>query len=226
NRILALFSILLIASLVLGACQSAPTAPATEAPTGETPVTEEVTEEAPQTTRVGGWLDEIGMKVVGGDSAITQIAAGDIDIYTSNLSRPQDVQAADAACLERSFQYGIYYELTFNPAPSGEGSVEFLNGTLNPFNNATIRKAMNNLIDRDYINQEVYGGLGTPKFFSFVSAFPDYARHVDVIRGLEAQLSYDPDGAAATISAEMEAMGAELVNGVWNYNGSPVNIIF
>lgn len=226
NRILALFSILLIASLVLGACQSAPDATATEAPSEEAPVTEEATEAAPQTTRVGGWLDEIGMKVVGADSAITQIAAGDIDIYTSNLSRPQDVEAADAAGLERSFQYGIYYELTFNPAVAEAGGVEFLNGTLNPFTNATIRKAMNNLIDRDYINQEVYGGLGTPKFFSFVSAFPDYARHVDVIRGLEAQFAYDPEGANATISAEMEAMGAEMVDGKWSYNGSPVNIIF
>ncbi|MCL4257934.1 MAG: hypothetical protein KJZ53_05310, partial [Anaerolineales bacterium] len=170
NRILALFSILLIASLVLGACQPAAEATATEAPAEATAAPE--TEAPPATTRVGGWLDEIGMKIVGADSAITQIAAGDIDIYTSNLSRPQDVQAADAAGLERSFQYGIYYELTFNPATAEVGGVEFLNGTLNPFTNATIRKAMNNLIDRDYINQEVYGGLGTPKFFSFVSAFP------------------------------------------------------
>lgn len=219
NRILALFSILLIASLVLGACQSAPAAPATEAPSEEAPVTEEATEAAPQTTRVGGWLDEIGMKVVGADSAITQIAAGDIDIYTSNLARPQDVQAADAAGLERSFQYGTYYELTFNPA-------EFSNGAYNPFTNATIRKAINNLVDRDYINQEVYGGLGTPKFFSFVSAFPDYARHVDVIRGLEADLSYDPERAEATIAAELEAAGAELVDGKWNIDGAPITLVF
>lgn len=219
NRILALFSGLIILSLLLGAC-AAPAPAATEVATGDDVATEEATEEAaPQTTRRGGWLDEIGMKVVGGDSAITQIAAGDIDIYTSNLSRPQDVQAADAAGLERSFQYGIYYEITFNPA-------EFSTGVYNPFTNQAIRKAMNNLIDRDYINQEVYGGLGTPKFFSFVSAFPDYARHVDVIRGLEADLAYDPARAEAEISAALEADGAELVNGVWSHSGAPLNLIF
>lgn len=225
NRIMALLALLLVASLVLSACQ-APASTETDAPTEEdvdteTPTDEDTGEEAdaPRTTRVGGWLDEIGMKVVGADSAITQIAAGDIDIYTSNLSTPQDVEASDDAGLERSFQFGIYYELTFNPS-------EFSDGKFNPFVNATIRKAMNNLIDRDYLNQEVYGGLGVPKFFSFVSAFPDYARHVDIIRGLEAALSYDPDGAEAAITAEMEAMGAEMVDGQWTYEGDPVELIF
>jgi peptide/nickel transport system substrate-binding protein len=221
NRVLALLSLLLISSLLLGAC--GPTASATtEAPVEATEVMEEVTEEPteePRTTRVGGWLDEIGMKVVGADSAITQIAAGDIDIYTSNLSTPQDVQAADAEGLERSFQYGIYYELTINPS-------EFSTGAFNPFTNTAIRKALNNLIDRDYINQEVYGGLGTPKFFSFVSAFPDYSRHVDVIRGLEAGFAYDPEGAEATIAAEMEAMGAVKDGDLWTMDGEPVTIIF
>ncbi len=221
NRILALLALLLVASLVLSACQPAASTE-TDAPTEEEADTETPTEEeaeAPRTTRVGGWLDEIGMKVVGADSAITQIAAGDIDIYTSNLSTPQDVEASDDAGLERSFQFGIYYELTFNPS-------EFSDGTFNPFVNANIRKAMNNLVDRDYLNQEVYGGLAVPKFFSFVSAFPDYARHVDVIRGLEADLSYDPDRATATITSEMEAMGAEMVDGQWTFDGDPVNITF
>src|SRR3990172_10638448 len=121
NRLLALLSGLMILSVVLSAC--APAAATTEAvePTtaGDEPTeaVELTAESTPRTTRVGGWLDEIGMKVVGADSAITQIAAGDIDIFTSNLSTPQDVQAADANNLERSFQYGLYYEMTINPSP-------------------------------------------------------------------------------------------------------------
>ena len=223
NRLLALLSGLMILSVVLSAC--APAAATTEAvePTtaGEEPTeaVEPTVEPTPRTTRVGGWLDEIGMKVVGADSAITQIAAGDIDIYTSNLSTPQDVQASDAANLERSFQYGLYYELTINPSP-------FTSGEFNPMTDVRIRKALNNLVDRDYINQEVYGGLAVPKYVSFVSAFADYARHVDVIRGLQSQMSYDPDKAIADIAAAMEENGAELVDGKWQIDGEPVTLIF
>jgi len=223
NRLLALLSGLMILSVVLSAC--APAAATTEAvePTtaGEEPTeaVEPTAEPTPRTTRVGGWLDEIGMKLVGADSAITQIAAGDIDIYTSNLSTPTDVQAADANNLERSFQYGLYYELTLNPSP-------FTSGEFNPMSDVRIRKALNNLVDRDYINQEVYGGLAVPKYVSFVSAFADYARHVDVIRGLQSQMSYDPDKAIADIAAAMEENGAELVDGKWQIDGEPVTLIF
>src|SRR3989337_1281981 len=213
NRLLALLS----------AC--APAAATTEAvePTtaGEEPTeaVEPTAEPTPPTTRFGGWLDEIGMKLVGADSAITQIAAGDIDIFTSNLSTPQDVQAADANNLERSFQYGLYYELTLNPSP-------FTSGEFNPMSDVRIRKALNNLVDRDYINQEVYGGLAVPKYVSFVSAFADYARHVDVIRGLQSQMSYDPDKAIADIAAAMEENATELADGKWQINGQPVPLIF
>jgi peptide/nickel transport system substrate-binding protein len=223
NRIMAVLGLLLIASMVLTACQPAPTE--TQAPTTEentqTPTEEQATPEEtmPQTTRHGGWLDEIGMKVVGADSAITQIAAGDIDIYTSNLSTPQDVEASDAAGLDRSFQFGIYYELTFNPSP-------FSDGRLNPFTSETVRKAINYLVDRDYINQEVYGGLGVPKYVSFVSAFPDYARNVATVRAVQSQLAFDPDKAAADIATGMTEMGAEMVDGKWMYNGDPVEITF
>lgn len=221
NRLLALLSGLIILSVVLGACTPASTA--TVAPTdvpGEEPTVEPTEEPTPRTTRVGGWLDEIGMKIVGADSAITQIAAGDIDIYTSNLSTPTDVQASDAANLERSFQYGLYYELTLNPS-------EFTSGVFNPMTDARIRKALNNLVDRDFINQEVYGGLAVPKYVSFVSAFADYARHVDVIRGLQSQMSYDPDKAIADIAVAMEEHGAVMgADGKWAIDGAPVTLIF
>jgi len=203
NRLFALLAGLMVLSLVLSAC--GPAATATEAVETEegAPTEEPTAEPTPRTTRVGGWLDEIGMKVVGADSAITQIAAADIDLYASNLSTPQDVQASDAASLERSFQYGLYYELTLNPS-------EFTSGVFNPMTDVRIRKALNNLVDRDFINQEVYGGLAVPKYVSFVSAFADYARHVDVIRGLQSQMTYDPDKAIADIAAAMEDNGATM----------------
>jgi len=238
---------LLIVALALAACQQAPAEPETvtvvetvvvvEEKEGETiTVVETVEVEAEMPTYSvsdfyaseqpwngkGAWVDEVSMSIVSAEAAITQIEAGAVDLYASNLSTPQDVEAADAAGLERSMQFGIYYELTFNPV-----GPEFpATGKLNPFSSAEVRKAMNWLVDRDYMDQEIYGGLAVPKWFSLVSGFPDYARHADIIRGLEATYSYNYDKAVEVIDAEMTAMGATKAGDKWTYNGEPVELIF
>ncbi len=203
-------------------------APPTEEPSDETggEATEvvETPEETPEivTTRVGGWLDEIAMSVVGADSAVTQISAGAIDIYAGNLATPQDLAAINEAGLERSDQFGLFYEIRFNVVgPTFEGT-----GKLNPFFSAKIREAMNWLIDRDYINQEIYGGASIPKFLPITAGFPTYARYIEHIRPLEAKYAYNFEKAQQVISAEMEAMGAEMVDGKWQFNGEDVVLIF
>jgi peptide/nickel transport system substrate-binding protein len=230
-------SLLVALSMVLAAC-GAPAATATqppvEEPTAEVeePVvteapTEEPTEEptptAEPTTRRGGWLDEIVVSLVGADSAITQLEAGAIDVYGSGLAS-SDLPAIEAAGLNKSVEIGgSFYELTYNPAgdPTFAGT-----GGLNPFSSARVREAMNWLIDRDFINQEVYAGGGLPKFFSIVTNYPDYANLADVARGLEAKYAYNPEMADQVITEEMEAMGAEKVDGQWQFNGEPVTLIF
>ena len=82
------------------------------------------------------------------------------------------------------------------------------------------------LIDRNYIVQEIFGGLAVPKLTTLNSAFPDYARYVDVARELENQYAYNPEKAKEVIDAEMTTLGATLgSDGKWQFNGSPVVII-
>jgi len=195
---------------------------------GETVVETVIVEVAPEPTpvppteRKGGWLDEVTMSIVSSASAVTQIVAGASDLYASNLSTPQDLAAIEEAGLERSDQFGLYYEITMNPVgPTFEAT-----GKLNPFSSRAIREAMNWLIDRDYINQEIYGGSAVPKFTSIVAGFPDYARNVETIRALEAKYAYDKEKAQEVITAEMEALGATLTDGVWTYEGEPVELTF
>lgn len=231
NRIMTVFGLLIVLSMVLAACAPAETAtaePETQAPT-EAPAVEQPTEEAaptaeptpPPTTRKGGWLDEVVVSVVTADAAVTQIQAGAIDIYASGLSSA-DLPEIESAGLQYSKQNGLYYELTFNPSgsPTFEGT-----GKLNPFSSAKVREAMNWLIDREYINQEVYAGGALAKFFTFTTQFPDYADLADVVRQFESKYAYNPEKANEAITAEMEAMGATLVDGKWNFNGEPVVII-
>jgi peptide/nickel transport system substrate-binding protein len=156
------------------------------------------------------------MTIVSSDTAVTQIEAGAVDLYASNLSTPAEFQAIIDAGLERSYQFGLFYEITYNPV----GPIFGGTGGFNPFASTKIRQAMDWFIDRDYINQEVYGGVSVPKFVSIVSGFPDYARYVDLIRPLEAKYAYDYDKAVGIITAEMEAMGAvKDADGKWMHGG-------
>ena len=237
NRIMTLLGLLMVVSMVLAACGPAETAttepqapteaPAVAQPTEAPPPTPEPTA-VPRTTRKGGWLDSVTMVAISPDAVVTQLQAGEVDVYASALGRAEDFKSAQDAGLQYKQVYGGYYELTFNPYGGGDNGATFdaSTGALNPFAIPAIREAMNMLVDRDYIVQEIYGGLAAPKFFPINSAFPDYALLADVARRLEAQYAYNPDKAKETIDAEMTALGAELVDGKWNFNGEPVTLVF
>jgi peptide/nickel transport system substrate-binding protein len=217
NRIMTVFGLLVVLSMVLAACGPAKTATTepqkpTQAPQvkpTEVPPTPEPTP-VPRTTRHGGWLDTVTMVAISPDAVVTQLQAGTIDVYASALGRAEDFKSAQAAGLQYNQVYGGSYELTFNPYGGGDNGATFdqSTGKLNPFAVPAIREAMNMLVDRNYIVQEVYGGLASPKFFPINSAFPDYALLADVARKLEAQYAYNPDKANEIITAEMEKLGA------------------
>ncbi len=220
-------SLLVTVSLLLAAC--APQVAPTEAPQPQTqepamteaPMTEEPTAEptAEPTTRHGGWLDEIDLSVVAGDSAISQLQAGAIDLYSYGLA--SDIYPAlKEAGLNYSQSYGGSYSILFNPAVFTDTA------QLNPFSNRKIREALNWLIDRNYINQEIYAGGSLAKFFAVTTQLVEYTDLVDTARALESKYAYNPDKANEVIAAEMESMGAELLDGKWSFNGKPIMLIF
>ncbi len=197
------------------------TQPAEVAETSEstqTPVPEPT--EAPVITQFGGWLDEITVSVVSFDSAITQLESGTIDVYTGAL-QPSEYDAIKSAGLQFATSYGLFYDLTFNPV----GPV-FQNGSFNPFSSPRIREAMNWLIDRNYINQEVFFGKGLPRYFAISPGLPEYNGVLDKAKELEDYYSYDMSKANEAITAEMKSMGAVMSGGKWTYNGTPVTLIF
>ena len=226
KRLMLVISLVILTSMILTACGGTTTPtkpPVTKPPATEPPATDVPTAvpTEPPTTRHGGWLDEITVSVVTAESAVTQLQAGAIDLYGVGLAS-SDLPAIEAAGLKKSVEIGgTFYELTYNPyGPVFEGT-----GKLNPFSSAKVREAMNWLIDRDFLNQEVYAGGGLPKFFSIVTNYPDYADLADVVRPIEAKYAYNPEMANEVITAEMETLGAKLVDGKWTYEGEPVTII-
>src|SRR5512143_2148758 len=147
-------SVLILASMLLSACAPAATPtqaptqppatqpPATQPPATQAPTAVPPTPKQPPTTRHGGWLDEIDYSVVDAGSALTQIGAGAIDLFSYGLA-PDKVTDIKAANLCYSQSYGTSYSLIFNPAVFTDKTV------LNPFSNPKIREAAHYLVDRN-----------------------------------------------------------------------------
>jgi len=217
KRLMFALGLLLTMSMVLSACGGTPTSapqvptqPA--APAGPTAV--------PPTTRHGGWLDEIDYSVVSADSAISQVQAGAIDLFSFNLASTQ-LDALKKSGVSYSQSYGGYYDIMLNPAVFKDKNV------LNPFSDKKIREAMNWAIDRSYVNQEIYGGGSLPKFFAITTNLVDYTGVVDTARALETKYAYNLDKAKQVISAEMTTLGAtQGADGKFQYKGKPVTLTF
>ncbi len=179
--------------------------------------------EPSHTDRQGGWLDSMVFTVEdSASSAISQLQSDDLDLYAQYISNPALFQRVlEDPDLAYTESYGSYHELTFNPS-----GPEFIDGRLNPFSNPALREAMNRLVDRDHIVQEIYGGMASPMFTTILPIDADHERFRTTIEAIETAYAYDLAQAQQDISAEMLAMGATLVGGVWHYDGQPVTLIF
>ena len=147
-------------------------------------VVEEVivdTESEEEANRTGGWLDTIiFVQEPNQDSAIARLAAGDIDMFADDVGGQAAVQAiSDAGNITAVTQYGLYDEIFFNNGVCADENV------LNPFNNRAIREAMNWAIDRDFVADELYGGLAVPKYTTISEAGADRGRYAAAIRAIE-----------------------------------------
>ena len=155
--------------------------------------------------------------------ATQELEAGTIQVYASGLTDPQLVQKIkSSSSLSYETSYGSCDELTFNPV----GPTFPKTGKLNPFSVPAIREAMNWLVDRTYISEEIYGGLAVPRFFALSTAFPDYARVAPAARTLETQYAPNQAKAKAVISTEMNKLGAVFNNAKWYYQDKPVELNF
>ena len=173
--------------------------------------------------RLGAWVDEVVFREEADRAkAINMFEAGEIQVYGLGITDPELYRRIQASrVLQYEISYGSSSELTFNPV----GPTFPKTGDLNPFSFPAIREAVNWLIDRDYIAEEIYGGLAVPRFLPLTTAFPDYAHLADVARRLELHYAYDPEKAKAVIAKEMAKLGAKRVNQTWHYGGKPVRLI-
>jgi peptide/nickel transport system substrate-binding protein len=179
-------------------------------------------EPEPRTT--GPFLDEV---LVASEpeaaDAIQQLKNDTMDVYAygmANASLYAEVLAAPG--LTSVSNLDLYYELTSNPV----GPTFPATGKLNPFSDSQFREAMHWLIDRDYIAGDIMGGLAVPRFTCLHPQGADATqRFSDIIADLVAEYDHNQTRATTVIGERMTALGAQLVDGKWNYNAEPVEII-
>ncbi|MDX1665428.1 MAG: ABC transporter substrate-binding protein [Candidatus Promineifilaceae bacterium] len=249
RRIVSLLALLILSSAAVVACQTQPEVVEVEVTRVITETVEvagdtvevtrvrtEVEEQVVEVTRVvveeveavpdlaadrtGTWVDTvIVVEEPSGTAAVSRLEAGDIDIYADTVSNPQTATSINAAeGLETAPSFGDYKELTLNPAACASGE-------LNPFSSRQIREALNFAVDRDFIVQEITGGLAVPRFTPINAASADAARLATQIREIELQYAFDFERARSIISEQMEEMGATLEDDLWMFEGEPVELL-
>lgn len=149
------------------------------------------------------------------DTALEEVRKGTIDMYYWRI--PSE-RLADSAAKEGLRVYestGNYYSILANPAETEP---------FNPFSLREIRFALNYLVDRNLIVNELMGGYGVPKVAFYGPHDPEY---ISIIEQLESyDFQYNPTLAREMITTAMTGAGGALEDGIWIVDGSAVEITF
>ena len=112
------------------------------------------------------------------------------------------------------------WDLTFNPS-----GPYFNDQRLNPFAVPAVREAMNLLIDREYIVDDIFDGTVTPLWLPishFLDEYPGVQADYDA---LEIDYEHDPTTAETIIASELVSLGASKIGDLWYFGGVPLEII-
>ncbi|MEJ7762703.1 MAG: ABC transporter substrate-binding protein [Thermomicrobiales bacterium] len=172
----------------------------------------------PETTGTGAALDTLIFSSFNVDQAPLQMQNGALDLYLFGLktdaaqalaqSAPEQIRLIEAPASTLS--------LILNPAPAPEGE-------LNPFSIREIRLAMQFLVDREFIANDIYQGRARPMFSPIGPLDFDQLTVFETVRSRN--LRYDPEGARQAIAAAMGAAGATPgPDGKWAFNGRPIAV--
>ncbi|MEK0347203.1 MAG: ABC transporter substrate-binding protein [Nitrosopumilus sp.] len=147
------------------------------------------------------------------NTALEEVRNGNLDVYYYTISsdRLENYQAREG--LQVFDSTGGSYSILVNPAESEE---------FNPFSSKDIRFALNYLINRKLIVNELMGGYGYPIISYYGPSDPEY---LTVIEQLEAfNFKYNPSLAEEIISRVLKERGAVKIDNKWQIDAKPIEI--
>jgi peptide/nickel transport system substrate-binding protein len=151
--------------------------------------------------------------------ALEEIKQGKIEIYyfaiplevVSEMMSNPSVQIYDRTAGS--------FGLLFNPAPSNDSGK-----SLNPFQMQEVRYAMNFLINREFVVDEILKGYGSILIDPFGQYSPEYLNVIDTVESLG--IGYNPKLAEEMITDALSSRGAvkDKATGKWLFADNPISI--
>jgi len=165
----------------------------------------------------GAYLDEVVfIHYLDETIAVKEVQAGNVHTYFWRI--PLEL----AAQLKRDPNLLVYeapggmMSLLLNPAP--------VEGQFNPFTIREVRYAVNYLVNRDFIVNEILSGYGVSTVSAYGPYDPDYLVVADEVEALG--FKYNPEVANRIFSDALAAAGAMKVDGRWIFKGAPIKLRF
>ncbi|MGB7952534.1 MAG: ABC transporter substrate-binding protein [Candidatus Nitrosopolaris sp.] len=148
--------------------------------------------------------------------ALQDVKSGNLDTYFFRipLETVSDVKADPN--LKVYDRVAGSFGLLLNPAPSKD------NNSINPFQFRQVRFAMNYLVDREFVVDEILRGYGTTLAAPFGVYSPEYLNVLDTIESFG--FRYNPQFAQKLISDTLTKAGATNQAGKWFFKGNPIKV--
>ena len=148
--------------------------------------------------------------------ALEELKSGNLDTYYFRIPLEAASEIKNIPSLKEYNKLSGSFGLLLNPASSNDSD------TLNPFSLREVRYAMNYLIDREFVVDEILKGLGTPLVGPYGVFSTEYFNVIDALES--SGLRYNPRLSDQIITAAMTKVGALKEDGKWVFNGKPVGI--
>jgi peptide/nickel transport system substrate-binding protein len=170
-----------------------------------------------QVAKGGAYIDGVRfIQYLDDNVALGELKSGKLDTYYFSIPLEAASEIKNFPNLKEYDKLSGSYGLLLNPAPSNDSE------KLNPFSLREVRYAVNYLIDRDFVVDEILNGLGTPLVAPYGIYSPEYFNVIDPIES--SGIRYNPKLAEQMISRAMIDAGATKENGKWVFNEKPVTI--
>ncbi len=147
------------------------------------------------------------------NTALEEVRNGNLDLYYYRISsdRLENQQAREGLNVFDST--GGSYSILTNPAESEK---------FNPFSIKDVRFALNYLVDRKLIVNELMGGYGSPISSYYSPADPEFLTIIEVLEKFN--FRYNPTLANEMIEKSLYGVGATKNDNRWEINSEPIEI--
>ena len=147
------------------------------------------------------------------NTALEEVKNGNLDLYYYRISPDRLENKENTEGLQIFDSTGGSYSLLINPSESEK---------FNPFSEKEARFALNYLVDRKLIVNELMSGYGSQIISYYGPTDPEY---LTIIKELESfNFKYNPTLANQIISESLINRGAEKVNGKWIVDNKEIEI--